>query len=108
MRSVLFQDVLRVASALLQVPPSERYPLCCSLFERAAEADAYRARTGRIHPRFGNGTLTSATEAFAHAENQTLENRVFVSCLILVLRVLEERQTFSTSCNAASSEPSIS
>jgi hypothetical protein len=92
MRPVLLQDVLRVARALVLVPPGERWRVCSDIFLMAAEADEHRRQTQCAHPRFGTGTLSSAAERRDLADDQTLENREFVACLIIVLCVLLERQ----------------
>lgn len=93
MRPVLLQDLLRVACVLVPVPPCERRRVCSDIFLKAAEADAHRRRTRRAHPCFGTGTLSSAADRLDHAADQTLENKEYAACLIIVLSVLVERLT---------------
>lgn len=92
MRPVLLQDVLRVARALVPVPTGKRRRVCSDIFLKATEADAHRCRTRCAHPCFGTGTLSSAVDTLDCDDDQTLENKEFVACLIIVLRMLGERQ----------------
>lgn len=60
MREFTHGDAVAAASALRTRPSEtwERWLAAC--LDRAHAADRYRKRTGRVHPRWGNGSLMSA------------------------------------------------
>lgn len=60
MRAVLTADLDTAARALAAVPPAERPALIAALLTAAHCADKWRKRTGRAHPRWGDGTLAAA------------------------------------------------
>ncbi len=57
-------DIQAAARALLPVPRSARAAQAEQLMRNAQAADRYRARHGKAHPHWGNGTLMAA--ALAH------------------------------------------
>lgn len=87
-RPVLPGDVTAVARALLAAPGSERLPLCRRIFGCAAEAAAHCRLFGRLHPRWGDGSLNAAARRFALADELFLDDPEYLSCTRLVLREL--------------------
>ncbi|UWQ34523.1 hypothetical protein K3555_08595 [Leisingera sp. M527] len=85
---VLPGDVSAVARALLAVPESDRLHLCRRILSGAAEAAAHCRRMGRLHPRWGDGSLSAAARRFALAGEPFLDDPDYLSCTRLVLREL--------------------
>jgi hypothetical protein len=92
-RPILPQDVSSLARALLAVDACERSILCQQLFDRAALATEHVARTGQLHPLWGNGSLDAVarhccgplvTEPF-------WDNPQYINCLKIVLSELNSR-----------------
>lgn len=59
MRRLGLDDVVVAARALRAVPPEERRVQVQHWCNEAHCADKYRKRTGRVHPRFGTGSLAA-------------------------------------------------
>lgn len=57
MRPVLPEDLDRCARSLMQVPQQARASRMEAILRGADVADRYRKRTGRLHPRLGDGSL---------------------------------------------------
>ncbi|WP_372891541.1 hypothetical protein [Rhodosalinus sp.] len=57
MRPVHWGDVTAAARALLAAPPGDRARRARAMIEAAHAAHRYMKRTGRAHPRLGNGGL---------------------------------------------------
>jgi hypothetical protein len=53
-------DAVAAASALRVRPPETWEGWLVGYLDRAHAADRFRKRTGRVHPRWGNGSLMSA------------------------------------------------
>ncbi|MFY0312352.1 hypothetical protein ACFMBG_20925 [Leisingera sp. D0M16] len=87
-RPVLPGDVTAVARALLAVPDRERLRLCRRIFSGAAEAAAYAGLFGRLHPRWGDGSLSAAARRYALADEVFLDDPEYLHCTRLVLREL--------------------
>ncbi len=87
-RPVLPGDVSAVARVLLLVPESERLALCRRIFGGAAEAAAHCTLLGRLHPRWGDGSLSAVSRRFALADEPFLDDPEYLSCTRLVLREL--------------------
>ncbi|WP_433989220.1 hypothetical protein SuNHUV7_35510 (plasmid) [Pseudoseohaeicola sp. NH-UV-7] len=51
-------------------------------------ADRHRARTGRVHPFWGNGSLMAAARAHPLAPEPDFDNDSYCACMELVLRAL--------------------
>ena len=92
---VLPQDVSSVARALLAVPARERSNLCQTLFDRADMAAVHVARTGTLHPIWGNGSLDAAARhSMGRLYQEPLWSDVsYINCLRIVLAVLDRRFT---------------
>ncbi|MBQ4823385.1 MULTISPECIES: DUF7742 family protein [unclassified Leisingera] len=85
---VLPGDVSAVARALLAVPENIRLHLCRRILGGAAEAAAHCRLMGRLHPRWGDGSLSAAARRFALAAEPFLDDPEYLSCTRLVLREL--------------------
>ncbi|WP_323783640.1 hypothetical protein [Leisingera sp.] len=88
MHPVLPGDVAAVARALLAASDGDRLRLCRRIFGGAAEAAAHTALFGRLHPRWGDGSLSAAARRFALADEPCLEDPEYLRCTRLVLREL--------------------
>ena len=91
MRPVLHGDVVSAARALLAVEPEARESLCRRIFEGAEVADRHAARTGRLHPFWGNGSLMSAARRRPLATEPDFDNAEYCECVMLVLAALLAR-----------------
>lgn len=89
-RPVLPGDVSAVARALLLVPDGERLRLCRRIFGGAAEAAVHGRILGRLHLRWGDGSLSAAARRFTLAEEPFLDDPAYLDCTRLVLRELAE------------------
>lgn len=92
MRGLTHGDVVAAAS-LLRIRPRETWDATIDrLLDQAHAADAYRKRLGRIHPRWGNGSLMSAVlcETTVWPE-QRLSDTDYVEALAAVLLALVHR-----------------
>ncbi|MGD9862291.1 MAG: hypothetical protein AB7S99_03670 [Pseudodonghicola sp.] len=92
MRPVLHGDLSSAARALLAVPPAARAGLCARLLEQAEQADAFRLRNGRLHPRWGNGSLMAAARRQPLADEPGLDDPDYCRCVAMVLRALIARR----------------
>ncbi|MEP2717238.1 hypothetical protein [Pseudophaeobacter sp.] len=92
MLPVLPQDVSTVARALLLEAEPQRSTLCQMLLDRAELAARHVARTGRLHPHWGNGSLDAAArQSSALATEPPWNNPSYINCLILILQELQRR-----------------
>jgi hypothetical protein len=57
MRPVMHDDVVAAARALLALGAVPRGAYVRAWLDRAEAADRHRLATGRVHPRWGNGSL---------------------------------------------------
>ncbi|MEZ5750683.1 MAG: hypothetical protein R3D60_01520 [Paracoccaceae bacterium] len=87
MMPVLINDVLAAAERLLPLPPRHRERACRCLIDRARRADAWRVAQGRVHPRFGNGTLEAAAMA-GQTRRGARRGVDFLGCVATVLACL--------------------
>ena len=88
MRPVLHGDVTHAARALLRVPEPARAAFCAALIRNTELADRHRARTGRVHPFWGNGSLMAAARVHPLAPEPDFDNDSYCACMELVLRAL--------------------
>jgi hypothetical protein len=82
---VTLTDIATAARVLLAVPPPRREAALAALLARATLADRTRRETGRLHPRYGNGTLMAAALAHPRAEPRSPGDSEYLSCLAAVL-----------------------
>ncbi|MDE4132114.1 hypothetical protein PXK00_03265 [Phaeobacter sp. QD34_3] len=90
-RPVLPGDVTAVARALLSVPRSQRQALCTAIFCGADKARRWSDREGRLHPGWGDGSLSAAARKQVLADEPTLDNPDYLRCLIAVLQAVLHR-----------------
>lgn len=88
MRPVLHGDAVAAARALLPVSAPLRPELIKSLILRADLADSYRARSGRSHADWGDGSLESAASRGPMAAEPYLDELGYCKCLILVFEAI--------------------
>ncbi len=88
MRAVLHQDLIALAGCLLRIPPPERPSFANLQIKLADAADRYRARTGRVHPIFGNGTLASSCVRVPNAAERRLDDTDYADCMIKALEAI--------------------
>lgn len=88
MRPLLHGDVSCAARALLAVAPGKRAALCRRMLREAEAADRFRLRHGRLHPRWGNGSLMAAARGHPMADEPGFDDAGYRRCLVLVLRAL--------------------
>ena len=88
MRPVLRGDVSAVARALLAVPEGKRLRLCRRIFGGAALAAVYTGLSGRLHPCWGDGSLSSAARRYELACEPFLDDPEYLRCTRMVLREL--------------------
>jgi hypothetical protein len=93
MRGLTHGDVVAVAS-LLRTRPRETWDATVDrLLDRAHAADAYRKRLGRVHPRWGNGSLMSTVLCESPVwPEQRLSDPRYVEALAAVLLALIHRR----------------
>lgn len=83
----------RPARALLMRPESAWQALTAQMLSEAHLADLYRRRSGRCHPRLGNGTLMSAAFALHTApEPPASDARYLCAMGHVIVAVIEWRQ----------------
>ena len=88
MRPVLHGDLTSLARLLLSAAPGERQALCARVIGEAEQADAHLARTGRVHPLWGNGSLMSAARKRPLPDEPGLDDAEYCDCLETALQVL--------------------
>lgn len=92
MRPVLHGDVTAAARALYLLPEEERGSALARLMDEARWADAYRKRTGRAHPFWGDGSLMAAALRRPVAKEPVLSDADYCRCLIRVFEALVARR----------------
>lgn len=90
MRPLLHGDVSAAARALLAAPPPERTRLCVRMIYEAELADNHRARTGRLHPVYGNGSLMAVARNRVLADEPGFDDLQYCQCFSLVLHHLAD------------------
>ncbi|WP_069299646.1 hypothetical protein [Neptunicoccus sediminis] len=88
MRAVLHQDIVALACCLLVLPASEQGRAARRLVALTARADCYRTREGRVHPLYGNGTLSSCCQSVPKAAERRLDDPDYGACLIRALEAV--------------------
>lgn len=87
---VLPVDVISVARALLASPPERRAVRAQRIFDGAARARVYAALEGRLHPRWGDGSLDAAARRYRLAAEPFWDDPDYLSCLEMVLRLVRQ------------------
>ncbi|MAM25539.1 MAG: hypothetical protein CML55_09215 [Rhodobacteraceae bacterium] len=99
MRAVFYSDLIAAARALGGSPPGDRLHLCHRMLREADWADRYARRLGKVHPRWGNGTLGAAAGQYPQARAAAVNEADHLACLLVILRALEAKSAAST-CHA--------
>lgn len=94
MRPVLLADITTAARALMPVAMSARAIQAQLLIARADAAHRFQDRTGRGHPKWGNGTLASMAMTCPMACEPCLDNADYLDGLIEILLALKRRQSY--------------
>lgn len=88
MRPLLHGDLASAARLLLTVPPAARGDLCRQLLAEAEAADAHRRATGKLHPRWGNGSLMAAARKRPLPPEPGFDDGDYCHAFATVLRML--------------------
>lgn len=91
MRRLLHDDVCSAARVLRRCPPDQRARLCERMIAEAEAADAYMKRFGRVHPLWGNGSLSAAARKRMLAPDAGFSDPEHCLCFDLVLQRLIRR-----------------
>jgi len=84
----LHGDVVAAGCALLMLAPEGREPCLERMLERASAADRYRKRLGRVHPKWGNGSLMAVARSYPHRREPALDDAEYCACLAMVFEAL--------------------
>ncbi|MEX0307544.1 MAG: hypothetical protein AB3N12_09175 [Ruegeria sp.] len=96
MRPLLHGDICAAARALLAAPQPDRDQLSTVMIAEAELADQHVARTGRLHPVYGNGSLMAAARSRLLADEPNFDDLQYCQCFELVLRKLIRFQISQT------------
>lgn len=88
MRAVLHQDIVALARCLLVLPTSERGRAARHMVALTSRADCFRMQEGRVHPLYGNGTLSSCCQSAPKAAERRLDDPDYGECLIRALEAV--------------------
>ena len=88
MRPLLLGDVTGAARALMYVDENMRVSLARQMLAEAAVAEAHLAKTGKIHPRFGNGSLMAVAMTRPRMPEPRVDDADYVRCLVIVLEAV--------------------
>ncbi len=90
-RPVLPGDISDMARALLAQPEAQRAAVCDQIFVGAAQAVRYVERRSRLHPVWGDGTLSAAARRFTLACEPGYDHVEYLRCTLCVLDALRGR-----------------
>lgn len=88
MRAVLHQDIVSLATCLMEQPVNERAPFAALQIKLAHAADRYRSRFGKAHTVFGNGTLASCCAKQRRSVEKRLDDAEYADCMIKALEAV--------------------
>ena len=91
MRKVMHGDVVSAARVLLGVPRNRRAWVLHRMLAEAQRADAWRRRTARMHPRWGDGSLMAAALRRPILPEPPLDNAGYCRLLAYVYLSLAHR-----------------
>lgn len=92
MRQILHGDLTAAARVLRTVAPAAREGLLLRMIAEAEVADRYRRRLGRVHPRFGDGSLMAAALRRRPRPEPFLSDSDYLCCLGQVIAALLARR----------------
>ena len=84
MRRVMHGDVVSAARVLMGVPRGRRPWVLHRMLAEAQGADAWRRRTARMHPRWGDGSLMAAALRRPTAPEPPLDDPAYCRVLAYV------------------------
>ena len=91
MRPVLHGDVTSTARALLLIKPEKRRAICAEIFDRADLAEVFVQQHGRLHHRYGNGSLMAVARRYSLGDEPTFDDIDYCHSVVTVLMTLIER-----------------
>lgn len=94
---VLWEDIRSLARALMAHPARRRRVLCRVILNGATRAARQAVATGRVHPRWGNGSIDAAARRFPLAAEPFPGDADYAACLQMAL---------GAACQASSSQTS--
>ena len=90
MRPVTLADIEAATQAVMAAGEEARQTFAATLLSQARRADRYRRKSGRAHPRFGDGTLLSAALCHPRAARPACFDAGWLDALAHVLRALAQ------------------
>ncbi len=89
---VLPGDVSMAARALMARPAHQRWHLACKMARQADMEDRYVKAYGRVHPRWGTGSLMSRASKEPLRSEPTMDDPDYAASQILVLLAIQARR----------------
>lgn len=90
MRTVRFSDVSAAARVMLATPPANREQVCQRMIREAEFADRFVRRRGKLHPKWGNGTLQAAARRRRLCREPSFSDPEYCACFQQVLSLLHD------------------
>ncbi|CUH81645.1 hypothetical protein TRM7557_03527 [Tritonibacter multivorans] len=90
-RPVLPNDIITCARALLACRAEKRGARARTIAQGARRAGRYAQVTGRLHPRWGDGSLDAAARRFALAPEPFWDDPEYIACLQTALAVVQQQ-----------------
>lgn len=88
MRPLHLSDLHHAACALRETPPEVQAARISAAIAHAKLADAHRIATGKAHPLWGHGTLSSA---FGVIEEPSICDAAYLRALAAVVQAVRDR-----------------
>ncbi len=95
MKSILHGDIVAAARVLRAIPNDLRRRICRRMFEEADVAHDHVLASGRIHQRYGDGSLMAVAHKREMVAEPSLHDIDYCSCLELVLHEVIRWKTFA-------------
>lgn len=95
MRTVFYSDVSAAARVLLGTPPAFRAQVCIRMLREAEVADRFMRRLGKLHPKWGNGTLLATARRRHLNAEPSFDNPEYCDCFRHVLLALHGHPSVS-------------
>ncbi len=88
MQRLTHGDVVALARVLLAHPAPQRAALCQDALLEAELADHYRQNFAKLHPRFGDGSLSSWAGQRQRAPEPFWDDLDYLSCMQVIIQSL--------------------
>lgn len=88
MRSLRYSDVSAAARVLVVTPPAFRAQVCLGMIREAEYADRFAKRLGKLHPKWGNGTLLATARRRRLGREPSFSDPEYCACFQQVLATL--------------------